>query len=195
MLDTSESSNGIGLPRGPWRVVRSQQIYRDPWLQLTKDDVIRPDGKPGTHTVTTLKEGVSVLPLDDEGFVYLTEEFHYAVGRIGIEVVSGGIEPGEDKSAAAARELQEEVGLIASKWTPLGMTDPLTSQVIAPVTMYLAQGLSFVAANPDGTESIRRLRVPFAEAIQMVLRSEITHAPSCVLILKAAYLIFPQNTK
>ncbi len=176
-------------PNGPWQVLGSAEIYRDPWLVLTKDDVIRPDGRPGTHTVTRFKDGVSVLPLDAEGFVFLTEEFHYAQGRRGIEVISGGVEAGEDFLSAAARELREEVGIVASRWMPLGVVDPLTSQAIAPISLFLAEGLSFVEASPDGTETIRRLRVPFAEAVEMVMRSEITHSGSCVLILKAARLL------
>ena len=171
---------------GPWKILRTAEVYRDAWVVLTKDEVIRPDGQPGTHTVTRFKDGVSVLPLDDDGCVYLTDEFHYAQGRRAIEVISGGVEPGEDIPTAAARELREEVGIVASRWTPLGVVDPLTSQAIAPITMFLAEGLSFVEAAPDGTETIRRLRVPFAEAVEMVMRSEITHSGSCVVILKAA---------
>lgn len=176
-------------PHGPWQILQTIEVYRDPWIVLTKDDVIRPDGRPGTHTVTRLKDGVSVLPLDADGFVFLTEEFHYAQGRRGIEVISGGVENGEDLPAAAARELREEVGIVAACWTPLGVVDPLTSQAIAPIALFLAEELSFVEASPDGTETIRRLRVPFAEAVEMVMRSEITHSGSCVLILKAARIL------
>lgn len=175
--------------RGPWQVLNTTEIYRDPWLVLTKDDVIRPDGRPGTHTITRLKDGVSVLPLDADGFVFLTEEFHYAQGRRAIEVISGGVESDEELPTAAARELREEVGIVASRWTPLGVVDPLTSQAIAPISLFLAEGLSFVDASPDGTETIQRLRVPFAEAVGMVMRGEITHSGSCVLILKAARLL------
>lgn len=171
---------------GPWQVLQTQEIYRDPWLTLRRDDVIRPDGQPGTHTITRFKDGVSVLPLDEQGQVYLTEEFHYAQGRRGIEVISGGVEPDEDLLAAAARELREEVGLTASRWTPLGVVDPLTSQAIAPISLFLAEGLSFVDSTPEGTETIRRLCVPLTEATEMVMRGEITHSGSCVLILKAA---------
>lgn len=174
---------------GPWTVLQTREIYRDPWVVLRKDDVIRPDGRPGTHTVTRFKDGVSVLPLDESGYVFLTEEFHYAQGRRAIEVISGGVEEGEDLLTAAARELREEVGITASRWMPLGVVDPLTSQAISPISMYLAEALSFVEASPDGTETIRRLRVPFAEAVEMVMRSEITHSGSCVLILKAARLL------
>ena len=172
--------------RGPWQVLRSTEVYCDAWVVLTKDDVLRPDGQPGTHTITRFLNGVSVLPLDAEGFVYLTDEFHYAINRRGIEVISGGIDEGEDRLAAAARELREEVGLIASQWTPLGVTDPMTTAGLSPAWLFLAEGLSQVEAAPEGTESIRRLRVPLDQAVEMVMRSEITHAPSCVLILKAA---------
>ena len=182
-------------PNDPWQILRTTEIYRDPWIVLTKDDVIRPDGRPGTHTITRFKDGVSVLPLDDDGFVYLTEEFHYAQGRRAIEVISGGVEPGEDVPTAAARELREEVGIVASRWTPLGVVDPLTSQAIAPISMFLAEGLSFVEATPDGTETIRRLRVPFAKAVEMVMRSEITHSGSCVVILKAARLLETRSSQ
>ena len=56
------------------------------------------------------------------------------------------------------------------------------------MTLFLAEGLTFVEATPDGTELIRRLRVPFAEAVEMVMRGEITHSGSCVVLLEAARL-------
>jgi len=94
---------------GPWHIVESHEVYRDPWIAVRKDDVIRPDGKPGTHSVVTLKPGVTVLAIDEEVNVYLTEEFHYGVGRITIEAVSGGTEIDELPLDTAKRELQEEL--------------------------------------------------------------------------------------
>ena len=58
---------------GPWQIVESHDIYRDPWISVRKDDVIRPDGQPGTHSVVVLKPGVTVLAMDDEGNAYLRE--------------------------------------------------------------------------------------------------------------------------
>src|SRR5262249_16931064 len=98
-------------PHGPWQIVQSHQVYKDPWIEVLKDDVIRADGKPGTHSVIWIRPGVSVLLLDDAGFVYLTEEFHYGVGRITLEVVSGGLDDGETPLAGAQREAQEELGI------------------------------------------------------------------------------------
>ncbi len=170
---------------GPWKIRGTQNVYTDPWIDVRRDDVIRPDGADGTHCVVEMKPGVSVLPLDDEGFVYLTEEFHYGVGRTTIETVSGGIEPGEDARGTAERELQEELGIRAGRWTDLGTVDPFTSIVVSPTGLFLARDLTFVDTAPEGTEQIRLVKVGLGEAVEWVVSSKITHGPSCVLILKA----------
>ena len=64
---------------GPWTIKGTLQKYKNPWIEVTEDDVIRADGKLGIFGVVTMKAGVSVLPLDDDGFIYLTDEFHYAI--------------------------------------------------------------------------------------------------------------------
>jgi ADP-ribose pyrophosphatase len=174
---------------GPWQILGRTEVYCDPWITLTRDDVIRPDGAAGTHCVVRLKPGVSVLPLDDRGMVFLTEEFHYGVGRLTVEAVSGGIEPGEDPLACAQRELQEELGIAAGEWVDLGVCDPFTSVVVSPTRLFLARQLTFGPTMLEGTEKIRCLGMPLAEAVQMVLDSRISHAPSGLLILKAARVV------
>ena len=55
--------------RGPWKVIDSREVYRDPWITVQIDDVIRPDGKPGTHSIIHLKPGVCVIALDADAAV------------------------------------------------------------------------------------------------------------------------------
>lgn len=172
---------------GPWQIIESREVYRDPWTRLRRDEVIRPDGKPGTYSVVDLKHGVSVLAIDDEDYAYLTEEFHYGVGRVTVEAASGGIEVGEDALETAKRELREELGIEAKKWTDLGTVDPFTANVVSPTQLYLARSITIGQQNLEGTELIRCVKLPFRQVVQMVMASEITHAPSCVLILKVAF--------
>jgi ADP-ribose pyrophosphatase len=174
---------------GPWQILSRGEVYRDPWIEVVRDEVIRPDGAPGSHCIVRLKAGVSVLALDAEGMVYLTEEFHYGVGRITIEAVSGGMDPGENALAAGKRELQEELGITASEWTDLGVCDPFTSVVVSPTRLFLARSLIFGPTALEGTEQIHCRKMPFSEAVRMVHDSHITHAPSCLLILKTAALL------
>ncbi|MGE0757722.1 MAG: NUDIX domain-containing protein [Pirellulaceae bacterium] len=173
--------------RGPWRVLRETDVYADPWIRVQKDDVLRPDGHPGTYTVVHLKSGVSVLAMDDAGSVYLTEEFHYGVDRVTLEVASGGIEIGEDALQTARRELEEELGISANRWTLLGVCDPFTASVVSPTHLYLAQELMFGIPQPEGTEQIRCVGLPLEEAVERVLDGRITHAPSCLAILMTAW--------
>src|SRR5689334_6151754 len=108
---------------GPWKVLASREVFRDPWFAVFRDEVIRPDGKPGTYCYAEVKPGSAVLPLDADGSVYLVEEFRYAVGCETLEVVGGGAEPGEDPLATGRRELKEELGIEADEWTDLGRVD------------------------------------------------------------------------
>jgi ADP-ribose pyrophosphatase len=149
------------------------------------DQVIRPDGKDGQHVVVHIKPGVCVLAVDEDRNVYLTKEFHYAVGRDSVEGVSGGVEPGEDPDETAKRELQEEIGLHAETWQFLTTVDPFTTIMTSPTRLYLATGLTEVETSPEGTELIERVVLPLSKAAQMVESGTITHAPSCVAILMA----------
>jgi len=176
-------------PHGPWKIKSTEQIYADPFVKLTLDQVIRPDGNDGQHVVVKIKPGVCVIAVDEDRNVHLTKEFHYAVARDSIECVSGGVEPDEDADLTAKRELQEELGLIASSWKFLTTVDPFTTIMASPTRLYLATGLSEVETNPEGTELIEHVVMPLADALKMVSDGEITHAPSCVAVLLADAMI------
>lgn len=179
------------MNHGPWIISKRNAIYQDAWMEVRMDNVVRPDGMPGTFSTVRIKPGVCVIPVDHDGICYLTKEFHYAVGRDTIEGISGGIEDGETADSAAARELQEEVGIVAGRMIPLGSVDPLTSALDSPTALFLASQLIFTETNMEATEKIERVAMPLVEAMRRVMDSEITHGPSCVAILKVCSM-FPE---
>ena len=175
--------------KGPWTVGQTRSIYKSSWLDISEDQVIRPDGLAGKFAVVRMKPGVSVLALNDDDEVYLTSEYRYAMERESIEVVSGGIDGNEPPAVAARRELREEVGIEAAQWIDLGSVDPFTSIIHSPTSLFVAKKLSLAEPKHEGTEIIRVIKVKLREAVRMVMESEITHGPSCVLILRTHCLL------
>lgn len=182
--DHPNQSNGDGgRLHGPWRIKSSAVMYNDPWLTLRRDEVVRPDGLDGSYAIVAIKPGVCVVAIDDDGNVHLTEEFHYAVGRVTIEGVSGGIEAGHTAIETAHRELAEELGITARTLIPMGVSDPFTASVHSPTALFVATGIETGAATPEPTELIRPVVMSLEEAIEAVRDGTITHGPTCVILL------------
>ncbi|HXG83302.1 MAG TPA: NUDIX hydrolase, partial [Pyrinomonadaceae bacterium] len=156
------------------------------FFTVYKDDVIQPDGKPGSYGIVDFPPGVGVLPVDDEGNVYLVKQFRYAVGRTSLEVLAGSVEDGEEPLRSAKREAKEEVGVEAEKWTDFGQIDMDTTIVKNVVNFFIAENLKIGEPKREGTEKMEIVKIKLSEAIEKVLNGEITHSISCVLLLKAA---------
>lgn len=170
---------------GPWTIKTSREAFQGKMFQVFEDKVIRPDGTDGTYSTIKIKPGVETLALDEEGFVYLVKEFRYAIGRETIECVGGGIDEDEEPIEAARRELREELGIEAEKWTELGELHHSPSIVNSPSKLFLARSLKFVEKDLDSGEVLETVKMPFSEAVEKALNGEFIHATSCVLILRA----------
>lgn len=175
----------MSFKKGNWVVKNSKVVYQNPWIKVTEDQVIRPDGNDGIFGVVEIKPGAVILPIDKEGNVYLIKEYHYAVENDKLEVVSGGMDENENPLEAAKRELLEETGIKANQWIELGSFDPLTTVIKSTDYLFLAKDLEFSKSNPEGTEEIELVKVSYKEALKMVKENKITHAASVVLILRA----------
>lgn len=172
------------INNGPWKIKKSEEKYKNPWISVREDIVIRPDGKKGICGVVDMLNGVYILPLDDEGYVYIIDQFRYVMGRNIIETAGGSLKKTEDPLETAKRELLEETGITAGDWIFLGTIHPLTAVVKSSSNLYLAKNLNFFQASPEGTEKIKVIKVKLEEAIRMVMDGIINSGPSCTLILK-----------
>jgi ADP-ribose pyrophosphatase len=170
---------------GPYDILHSRPVYENPWIKVREDKVRTGGGEESTFGVITMRPGVTVLPMEESGEVHLVREFRYALGEETLEAVGGAIESGETPEMAGLRELTEELNLIASQWVYMGVVNPFTTIVHAPNHLFLAQDLSSTRRAPQVEERLGPVRMPFEEAVRAVLRGQITHAASCVLILKA----------
>jgi ADP-ribose pyrophosphatase len=172
--------------RGPFKIKKSKAIYKNPWIEVKEDAVIKPDGTEGIFGIIDYGKGISVVALNEKNEIILVKEFLYVLNRYGIGLPTGGVDAGENYITAAKRELLEETGFKAKKWKSLGIIHPLTMILSCPHELFLATDVEPGEAKEAEVEVIT---MPFEKAYKMVLDSKIPHAPSCVGILKAkAYL-------
>lgn len=173
----------------PWQTIRTRVAYENAWIRVRHDDVIRPDRLPGIYGVVHYKNlAIGVLPIDDEGFTYLVGQYRYTLDIYSWEIPEGGCPEGEEPLEAAKRELREETGLEARTWTVLGTAHLSNSVSDEAAIFYLATGLSQGEAEPEGTEKLELMRVPFADALLMVREGKITDALSVMAIQHYALL-------
>lgn len=181
--------------RGPWQVLARREVYRNPWLRVYEDTVVRPDGQPGIYGVVEPDDNAAIVALDGEGRVALVVEFVYPLGRELVQIPSGGVAPGEDPLAAAKRELAEETGLIAAQWTSLGrlaFSGGLSTQI---GHLFLARELWRGAPRPEGTERLTLRFVPLADALALADQGEILDSPSLVGLYRAARWLARERKK
>ena len=163
------------MEHNPWKIVSSTQVYENPWINLTEYQVINPGGGKGIYGKVHFKnKAVGIVPMDEEGNIYLVGQFRFALDAYSWEIPEGGAPFQEDLLTSAKRELREETGIEASHWQKL--LDMHLSNSVSDEAgyVYLATGLSFTDAAPDETEEIHVKKLPFEEAYQMVLKGEIT---------------------
>ncbi len=170
--------------KGRWTVKETHKRFENEFFTVYEDDVVQPDGKPGTYATIRFPAGVAVLPVDDDGNVYLTKQFRYALGRYNIETVSGAMD-GDQPLAAAKRETREETGIRASEWVPLGKIETDTSITNSTSHLFLCRGLEFGKSDREGTEDIELVKMHLDEAVEKAVSGEITNGQTVALVLKA----------
>ncbi|MGF3055080.1 NUDIX domain-containing protein [Microbacterium sp. YY-01] len=105
----------------PWRVVRSESVVQDAWINLRADDCVDQHGRTvAPYYVLDYADWVTVLALTPGGEVVAVEEYHHGAGLVDMGLIGGGVNDGETAAAAAERELREETGFTAGRLIDLG---------------------------------------------------------------------------
>lgn len=174
----------------PWKTLGTREVYRNAWIRVREDRVIRPDGAEGIYGVVETRIATGAVPLTEDGYTYLVGQYRYPLGVYSWEIPEGGADPGEDPMQACQRELQEETGLVAERWEQLGGEIHLSNCFTAERGfVYLARGLRMTEAEPDGTERLQVRKLPFDEALLMAKCGEITDAITLIALERAARVL------
>jgi 8-oxo-dGTP pyrophosphatase MutT (NUDIX family) len=147
--EDSEQSHSI-------TTLATRVVYRNPWLSLREDEILRSNGKPGIYGVVDKQDCAVIIPIDFEeegGRIWLVEQFRYPVQERCLELPQGGWEMDDVIPEELARgELKEELGLQAETMVYLGWTWIAYGFARQKQHVYLATGLTPTEKDPDPEE-------------------------------------------
>ena len=169
------------------KTLTSREVYRGRILRVREDTVRLPNGKTAEREVAEHPGGVGILALDG-GDVLLVRQSRYAFSRVLTEIPAGKREPGEEPFVTAQRELREEIGATAGKWTELGALIASPGCYGEVLYLYMAQELTFGDTHPDEDEFLDVVRMPFDRAVELCMTGELTDAKTVAAVLKGKLL-------
>ncbi len=155
-------------------------------IEVSREHVVLPNGHEVSLDIVHHPGAAAVVPFASEDEVLLIRQYRHAAGGAILEVPAGKLDAGEAPERCAARELQEEAGFRAGRLEPLGRiwtTPGFTDEVIH---LFAAFELTRVDRRPEDDEVIEVIRVPLAEALDLVWRGELRDAKSALALIHAA---------
>jgi 8-oxo-dGTP pyrophosphatase MutT (NUDIX family) len=180
---------------GPGRTITtlsSREIYRNPWMRLREDQILRSNGKQGIYGVVEKDDAAIIIPVD-RGRVWLVEQFRYTIEQRALELPQGGWEMEVENPEELARgELKEEIGLIAAQMTYLGWLWIAYGFTRQKHHVFLASGLTETEKDPDPEEhdlEVRSLTIDEFEAKML----DGTIRDNCTLAAWGLYLLWKKR--
>lgn len=172
---------------GGWQQLASEEVYDNPWIRVTHEQVITPGHTKGIYGRVHFKNhAVGMIPLDEFGNTWLVKQSRYTLNTFTWEIPEGGAGEGENILLAAKRELEEECGLCAKKWRHLRTIHQSNSVTDEVGDIFVAEDLYVGKQALEVTEDIEVLKLPLSEAVNMVLNNEITDSLSVAGLLQVA---------
>src|SRR5215469_14076672 len=176
------------LSRGLARVVKSKTVFQGPVFKVVSQQVKEPDGVHVRRDIVCHPGSIVILALDEDRTrrpprLLLERQYRHAAGQRLWELPAGSLEPGEQKLAAAKRELKEETGYTATKWEKALFFYVSPGFLTESMAVFLARGLKKGEAQPEVDERIAVRFFPLPQAVQMALRGKIKDAKTLASIL------------
>ncbi len=174
----------------PWETIDTEIVYSNNWIDLRHNKVVTPANKEGIYGVVHFKNiAAAIVPIDKEGNTFLVGQYRYPLNKYSWELPMGGSALDENVLDGAKRELVEETGLIAEKWTEIAKLHTSNCVTDEEGIIYLAENLTQKTAIPEDTEVLAIKKVPFKEVFEMAMNGEITDSISLIGIFKVAIIL------
>jgi len=164
----------------------SEDVFRGRLLHVKRDTVRLPDGSEATREYIVHPGAVMIIPHLPDGKLLFERQFRYPHQRVFIEFPAGKIDAGEDALATAKRELVEETGYTAARWTYVATMHPLITYSTEHIAIYAADELAYVGARLDPGEFVETFAASLEDALGWLDRGEVTDAKTMLGLLLLA---------
>ena len=178
------------LPEPPrWQSHGEEVLIENPWMRITRHPATAPTGMKADYWVVRPKNvGTGVLPIHDDGTVTLVGQHRFALMRYSWEMPGGGAPGGEEPFDAIQRELKEEAGLVARTWVAALDMDLSNSVTDERAMCWLAWGLEETGIDPDPTEVLVRVQVPFMQLLEECGRGGVRDSLTVATVYRAYHM-------
>ncbi|MBX2964342.1 MAG: NUDIX hydrolase [Cyclobacteriaceae bacterium] len=178
------------MHQNPWKTLSTKEVYNNKWIQVTEHNVLNPSGSKGIYGKVHFKnKAVGVIPIDEHGNTWLVGQYRYTLNEYSWEIPEGGGAMDTEPLDAAKRELKEETGLTANKWTLLMRIHTSNSVTDEEGFVFLAEDLTQGEDDREETEAdLVVKKLPLQEAVSMAMDGKITDSISVAGLLKVARL-------
>jgi ADP-ribose pyrophosphatase len=155
-------------------------VYAGKFIQVHRDEVRLPDGSRAARDYVRHPGAVAIVALTDSGDVVLERQYRYPLARDMVEIPAGKLDPGEGHLETARRELLEETGYVAARWTRLGLVHNAIGYSDEGIEIWLAAGLEKREAKLDEGEFLEVFTLPFEEALAMAQDGRLTDVKTII---------------
>jgi ADP-ribose pyrophosphatase len=170
-------------------VVHSETVYHGRAFSVRKDRVRLPAGQLSDLDIVVHAGAVTLVPIDDEGNLWMVRQYRHPAGRILLELPAGTIEPGEAPEVCAERECREEIGMAPSRLERIGECFLAPGYSTEYMYFFLATGLRPAPLAGDSDEEISVERVSTVQLTDLVASGDLRDAKSlAALYLARAWL-------
>jgi ADP-ribose pyrophosphatase len=166
--------------------VLSEDVFRGKLLHIKRDSVRMPDGAQATREFVVHPGAAMIIPRLPDGKLLFERQYRYPLSRVFIEFPAGKVDPGEDPLTTAKRELTEETGYAAARWSHLATMHPVISYSTEQIDIFVADELTHIGTRLDDGEFIETFGATLDEALAWLDRGEITDSKTMIGVLLMA---------
>lgn len=165
------------------KTINSELIFDGRVVKLYKDSVELSTGQKTFREVVKHSGGVVILAFKGDK-ILLVKQFRYPMKEVMLELPAGKLEQGEDPFEAAKRELEEETGYCANKWTDLGYVYTSPGYSDEKLYLYKAEDLEFTHCHPDEGEIIQAFEYKYDDVLKMIDNGQINDSKTLCALLR-----------